>query len=132
MKGEGIRIKDEGEAKVGCNSDGIHLNMSRLTYSSHKCTLQLHIYLTGQFTYRHAHTHTSTLHTHTSGSYSHSHTHPDSCRNIIFANLTFFISKLPHKVGTYWRDEGCGTTGRVHSHHCLLKYHISISEYLNY
>ena len=28
-------------------------------------------------------------------------THPDNCLNIIFASRTFFISKLPHKVGTF-------------------------------
>ena len=28
-------------------------------------------------------------------------THPDNCLSIILASRTFFISKLPHKVGTF-------------------------------
>ena len=44
-------------------------------------------------------------------------THPDNCLNIIFASRTFFISKLPHRVGTFrkmWQQKS-GTLYRTHA-----------------
>ena len=45
-------------------------------------------------------------------------THPDNCLNIIFASRTFFISKLPDKVGTFRRmgEQESGTLYRTHVH----------------
>ena len=45
-------------------------------------------------------------------------THPDNCLNIIFVSRTFFISKLPHKVGTFRRmgEQESATLYRTHVH----------------
>ena len=43
-------------------------------------------------------------------------TYPDNCLSIIFASLTFFISKLPHKVGTFRRGGGWYGAWNIVSH----------------
>ena len=45
-------------------------------------------------------------------------THPDNCLSNIYASRTFFISKLPHRVGTFRRmgEQESATLYRTHVH----------------